>query len=76
MKTYGTPDADTSAYDTLMKAVEGKFLQYIMHYPRVAIDARPCQLPTSHKVIAVLSSGRTITAFQAKPNGKVKLSET
>lgn len=65
-KIYGSPDADTSTYDLLMEAVQGKEVLRILHHQRKPIDARPCQLPDSLMVQAVLIDGTVITARQAK----------
>lgn len=66
MTEYGTPDSDTAPLDTLKSWLLANTQKavYIMHYQRVPVDARACQLPTSLKVQAVLEDGRIVTAFQ------------
>lgn len=63
-KEYGIPDADTTAYDLLLKIVEGKQVELIMHYPRTAINARQCKMPGSLKVQALLSDKSVVTVIQ------------
>ena len=75
MKEYGTPDADTAVYDVLREYIAYSDVQYIMHYPRKPIDAKPCQLPQSLTVVAVFANGRTVQAFQAAPGHRVTLKE-
>jgi hypothetical protein len=75
MTEYGTPDSDTAPLDTLKAwlLANSQEAVYIMHYQRVPIDARPCQLPTSLKVQAVLEDGRTVTAFQPSIGAAVQI---
>lgn len=73
MKEYGTPDSDDTAYRTLLAHVSGMDVLYILHKPRVPIDARMCQLPQSLKVQAVLADGRVITCFQPAPGKPARI---
>ena len=75
MKEYGTPDADTATVDALRKWLTDNNMQaeYIMHYPRVQVDARPCRLPLSLTTQMVLTNRRVVTAFQAKPGARVQV---
>jgi len=76
MRVYGKPDPDSAAYDALMLAVGDATVTYIMHHPRVPIDARPCQLPTSLMVQAVLVGGKVVTARQLSVGGRINITET
>ena len=82
MKIFGVPDLDTTVLDALldyiakMESRRPVVVQYIMHYQRISVSARPCQLPLSLKVCAVMSNNRVITAFQAKPGAPIKITET
>ncbi len=79
MKEYGQPDEDTAPYSRLLDHIAERYptlsIQYVLHNQRVPIDARPCQLPLSLRVQAVLSNGQIITAFQAKPQAVVQIQE-
>lgn len=67
MKEYGTPDSDDTAYRTLLAHVKDMEVTYIVHKPRVPIDARMCLLPQSLKVQAVLADRTVVTCFQPAP---------
>ena len=73
MKEYGTPDADDTAYKTLLKHVESMEVDYILHNPRVPVDARMCRLPQSLTVQAVLASGKVISCFQPSPGKPARI---
>ena len=73
MKEYGTPDADDTAYKTLLRHVESMDVTFILHKPRVPIDARMCQLPQSLTVQAVLASGKVISCFQPSPGKPARI---
>lgn len=73
VKEYGTPDADPTAYQLLLSHVQGMAVVSILHYPRVAIDARPCQLPLSLRVQAVLANGVVITSWQPSPGRPARI---
>ena len=75
MKVYGTPDADTATVETLQKWLADNNMQaeYIMHYQRVPVDARPCKMPLSLTTQLILTNKRVVTAFQAKPGAKVQI---
>lgn len=73
MKEYGTPDKDDTAYKVLLNHVKDMEVLYIMHKPRVPIDARMCQLPQSLKVQAVLTNNTVITCFQPAPGRPAKI---
>lgn len=73
MKEYGTPDEDKTAYNKLLEHLQGLEVNYILHYPRVPIDARACRMPQSLKVQAVLASGEVLTVVQPAPGRKAKL---
>jgi hypothetical protein len=80
MKAYGTPDADPTVYDALVLYLEasqdGPGPDYFIHHPRVPIDARPCRLPLSLRVQAVMPGGAVVTAFQARPGARVKITHS
>lgn len=76
MTSYGTPDSDPAPLAALMIAVEGREVEYVIHFPRVAIDARPCLLPLSLKVSAVLANKQVVTAFQAAPGRRIEITTT
>ena len=76
MRIYGKPDDDSAAYNALMQAVGDAEVTYIMHHQRVPIDARPCKLPTSLMVQAVLVGGKVVTATQIGIGGRVAITET
>ena len=65
MKEYGTPDPDTTAYNLLMATVQDMPVECIMHYPRVAINARQCKMPGSLKIQALLLDKTVVTVTQA-----------
>lgn len=75
MKEYGPRDEDTTAYDVLTRHIEANQLEvnYIMHYARMPIDARPCQLPLSLLVVAVLSDGSILRCRQARPGAPARI---
>lgn len=73
MRIYGTPDPDTTAFDRLMREVEGLEVAYIIHHPRVDMAARACQWPGSLKVQAVLKDQTVVTVRQLKPGGPAKV---
>ena len=70
MKIYGKPDNDTTAIDHLMSIVDITNVQAIMHHPRVAIDARACQLPQSLLVQAVMMDNTVVNVRQNQPGGR------
>lgn len=70
MKTYGTPDADTTAIDYLMSIVDTEDVIAIMHHQRVPIDARACQLPQSLLVQAVMCDNTVVNVRQNQPGGR------
>lgn len=76
MKSYGTPNEDTAPLTALMDAVKGLEVEHILHFPRVPVDARPCQLPLSLVVKAVLQNKAVVTAFQPSPGKRVEISVT
>ncbi len=73
MKEYGVPDPDTTAYCLLMQAVQGKSVEYVMHHPRVPLNARQCQMPGSLKVQALLLDKTVITAVQPRAGKPAKI---
>ena len=73
MKEYGTPDSDDTAYKTLLAHIAGMDVLYILHKPRVPIDARMCQLPQSLTVQAVLADKQVVTCFQPAPGRPAKI---
>ena len=75
MLEYGLPDSDSAPLDTLKAWLvdNNQVAVYIMHHQRVPIDARPCQLPTSLRVQAVLDDGRVVTAFQPQLGAAVQI---
>lgn len=73
MKEFGTPDADLTAYKVLIAYVADQSVNYILHHQRMPVDARPCKLPLSLRVQAVLANGQVVTAFQAAPGKKVQI---
>lgn len=70
VKEYGTPDPDDSAYKVLLELVGHLPVKYIMHYPRIPVDARMCQMPGSVKVVALLEDNTTITVRQDRPGSQ------
>lgn len=77
MKVYGVPNTDPTAFHALLDWLyinrTGKKIKYVMHYQRVPIDARPCLLPQSLRVQAVLEDGTVVTAMQAAPGLKARI---
>lgn len=73
MKEYGTPDADDTAYKVLLAHVAGMQVDYIIHKPRVPVDARACQMPQSLTVQAVLADKSVITCFQPAPGKPARI---
>ena len=65
MTEYGTPDADTAAYDKLLTLAEGE-ITYILHHPRKALDEKNCQNPGSVRVQAVFADNRVLTVTQLR----------
>lgn len=70
MKVYGTPDADTTAIDYLLSIVSVEQVESILHHPRISIDARPCKLPQSLLVQAVMMDRTVISVRQNAPRMK------
>lgn len=73
MKVFGIPDADPTAYETLLTYLKGRRIKYVLHYTRVPIDARPCLLPQSLRVQAVMEDGSVVTSVQAAPGHKARI---
>ena len=73
MITYGTPDPDTTAFDRLMREVEGLEIAYIIHHQRVDMGARACRWPGSLRVQAVLKDRTVVTVRQMKPGGPARV---
>lgn len=73
MKEYGTPDADDTAYRVLLAHVAGMQVDYIIHKPRVPVDARACQMPQGLTVQAVLADKSVITCFQPAPGKPARI---
>jgi hypothetical protein len=73
MKVFGVPDADPTAYHRLLDYVQGRKIKYVLHYTRVPIDARPCLLPQSLRVQAVMEDGSVVTSVQAAPGRKARI---
>lgn len=73
MKVYGVPNVDPTAYHCLLDYLAGRKVKYILHNQRVPIDARPCLLPQSLRIQAVLEDDTVVTAFQAAPNHKARI---
>ena len=71
-KTYGKPDEDQTAQRLLETLVSGKDVDYFVLNPRKPINARPCQLPGSLTVQAVLVGGEVITVRQYKVGGEAR----
>lgn len=69
MKTYGTPDEDTTAFDYLLTIVDIDKVQAFMYHRRIPIDARACQLPQSLLVQALMNDNTVINVRQAYPGG-------
>lgn len=65
-KEYGQPDADTAAYRLLLQTIEGLQAIRILHHPRKPLNAKPCQLPGSLLVQAVMLDGTVVSVRQAK----------
>jgi hypothetical protein len=72
MKIYGTPDADSTAITELMRLIEGKDVAHILHYPRVALQAKPCKWPGSLLVQAVLVDKSVVSVRQLRAGGPAK----
>lgn len=64
VKVYGKSDPDTQAEDFLRSNLQGKTVRYIILNQRVPINARPCQLPDSLTVQAVLEDGSVVSVRQ------------
>lgn len=73
MIEYGKPDEDGTVLTCLLSAVEGQEVLYILHHQRIPVDARPCRLPLSLTVQAVLDNGKVVTARQDKPGAKAHI---
>ena len=76
MKVYGVPDADLTAYNLLVEYVGSRPVLYILHHQRMPVDARPCKLPLSLSVQAVMEDGAVITAQQPSPGTRARILET
>jgi hypothetical protein len=72
-KTYGKSDPDMAAENLLMETIRGEDVVSILLHPRMPINARPCQLPGSLTVQAILASGRVITVRQNKVGATPKV---
>lgn len=72
MKVYGKSDEDKSAENLLMSLIAGEDVQYVMLHARKPINARPCQLPGSLTVQALLVDGRVISVRQNKVGAEPK----
>lgn len=71
-KVYGVQDPDTTAYDLLMQIIKDKKVARVLLHQRMPINARPCKLPGSLTVQAVLESGEVITVRQPRLTGPAK----
>ena len=70
MTEYGTPAEDLSAYHLLVSLVPMERVKHILHHPRMPIDARPCRLPGSLLVQAVLVDGTVVSVRQPSIGAK------
>ena len=70
MKAYGQPNADTTALDLLLTLVDPEKVAYILHHQRIPIDARPCKLPQSLLVQAVMLDNTVISVRQNTPGDR------
>lgn len=61
---YGIPDPDPAAYNRLLELTATEDVMYILHHPRVPIDARLCLSPGSVKVQAVIAGGKFLVVRQ------------
>lgn len=75
-KTYGEPDADSSVLEALLDSLGDAEVRYILHHQRMPINARPCKLPCSLIVQAVLTNEVVVTAFQAEPGARIQITRT
>lgn len=73
IKSYGEPDEDTLAADMLHEAVKDEKVKYFLYHPRTPIGARPCKLPGSLTVQAVLENGKVVTVVQHGVGKKPRL---
>lgn len=73
MKVYGLPDPDSTALDTLLAYVDGMDVMYVLCHQRMPVDARPCKLPLSLKVQAILKNNVVVTAFQPAPGQPARI---
>lgn len=70
MKLYGVADEDTTAYDFLISLIDTDKTLYILLHARMPVDARPCKLPMSVTVQAVMEDSTVITVRQNAPGLK------
>jgi len=75
MKIHGTPDLDSTAYEAILDYLVKNNLEAdrILFYQRMPVDARPCKLPLSLKVQAILKNNVVVTAFQPAPGQPARI---
>ena len=69
MKYYGDPDEDKTALNLLLSTINEVDVQYILQHQRKPVDAKPCQLPGSVTVQAVMLNSSVVTVRQDSIGG-------
>lgn len=71
-KVYGESDEDSTAEDLLRELVADKSVAYLLLHKRMPLNARPCKLPGSLTVQAVLTNKTVVTVRQTKVGGPAR----
>ena len=74
-KVYGESDKDLTAENLLRETVKDSEVRYLILHQRMPLNARPCKLPGSLTVQAMLSNGCVVTVRQNKPAGEARVIE-
>ena len=74
-KVYGESDKDLTAENLLRETIKDCSVRYLILHQRMPLSARPCKLPGSLMVQAVLSDGQIVTVMQNKVDGPARVTE-
>ena len=72
-KVYGESDADLAAENLLREHIKGKDVLYLILNQRIPSNARPCKLPGSLTVQAVMADRTVVSVRQYGPGGRPRI---
>ena len=64
VKHYGKPSEDTEPLEKLLSLIDLGNTNYITHFPKVEINARPCKMPGSIKVSAIMKDSKVLSVIK------------